>query len=346
MLTRATDELGQALQAGEADRRLHVREAAFVLLGQRIERPDGLPQALFRLAADERCDVPHREERKGEHFRADEGVLPLARLQDLFDALLARPRLGIGRLPDAPRDLGVAHPRQPAAIGVEWLERLEAEKARVPHRADHLPLVFRAERMGTVLDDLEIVAARDIEDRIHVARHAVEVRRQDRPGVGRDCGLDRRRIERERAGKDVDEHRREAGDARDFRHDPEGERRHDDLAARRKVHGLEDEVERRPSVIRRAGLDVPGAAEEAGELLFERFDLRTADELLPLATVTDDLRHFRDDAAPESSDSVHESFRWPKTLSYRKPPGYSRNSSRGAHAHAAARTRTLATMTG
>jgi DNA-binding LacI/PurR family transcriptional regulator len=28
---------------------------------------------------------------------------------------------------------------------------------------------------------------------------------------------------------------------------------------------------------------------------------------------------------------VHESFRWLKTLSYRKPPGCSRNSSRGAH---------------
>src|SRR5439155_16262417 len=105
--------------------------------------------------------------------------LPVAGLQNTFDALLARPLFGVGELAHALRDGGVAHPREAAAERVERLERLEAVEARVAMRADHLALVLGAERVRAVLDDLEVMTLCERENRIEVARHAVEMRRQN-----------------------------------------------------------------------------------------------------------------------------------------------------------------------
>src|SRR5205085_12472920 len=116
----------------QADGRLHVREPAAVVLGKWVKRTNLLPHPLLRLRAGPRRDIPDREERIREHLRADEGVLPLPAPEDALDAFLARPRLAVGGLTDASREVGVAHPGQPAAVGIERLERLEAEEARVP----------------------------------------------------------------------------------------------------------------------------------------------------------------------------------------------------------------------
>ena len=53
---------------------------------------------------------------------------------------------------DAIRQAGVARDRHAAAVGVERLQRLEAEERRVADRADLASLVRRAERVRAVLD--------------------------------------------------------------------------------------------------------------------------------------------------------------------------------------------------
>src|SRR4029077_12298504 len=131
---------------------------------------------LLRFPVGERRHPPQREERVREDLGPDERVLPVARAEDAVDALLVRPGFRIGELAHASGDARVTHPCQAAAKRVERLERLKTEELRVSMRADHLTLVLGAERMRAVLDDLQVVPLRERENRMEVARHAVEMR--------------------------------------------------------------------------------------------------------------------------------------------------------------------------
>ena len=89
--------------------------------------------------------------------------------------------------------------------------------------------------MRGVLDNFQIVVARDVEDAIHVASVAGEVHRQDRAdafvGAALERLLDARRVDVEGAGIDVNEHRTRAEVAENLGGRREGKRRGDNLVA-------------------------------------------------------------------------------------------------------------------
>ena len=74
-----------------------------------------------------------------------------------------------------------------------------------------------------------------------------------------------------------------------------------------RVHRLEDEIERHPPVLGRAGSHVT-RPEQARELLLEGLDVRALDELLALAALLDDLRQFRNHPSAKPCDSGHRCF--------------------------------------
>ncbi len=181
--------------------------------------------------------------------------------------------------------------RHAAAIGVERLQRLEAEEAGITERADVASFVRGAERMGTILDDSEIVPSRNSHHAIHVAREAVEMRRHDGARVGCDGAFERVGIETERLGIHIGEHRGESRDARDFGHDPEGQCRKDDLGAGRQAQSLQQVVERHPPV---RGADRGAASAARRKRRLETSDGRTLNELAAFAAGRDDLFGVRD----------------------------------------------------
>ena len=77
----------------------------------------------------------------------------------------------------------------------------------------------------------EAVALGDLDQRRHLGRVAEDVDDQDRPGAGRDRGLDRGRVHVERERVDLGEDRRRAGEEHRVGRRDEREGRGDDLVA-------------------------------------------------------------------------------------------------------------------
>ena len=93
----------------------------------------------------------------------------------------------------------------------------------------------RADRVRRVLDDLQMMAARDREQAVHVASMPGEVHRQNRAHAAMLAAFERlfdpRRVEVEGAGIDIDEHRPRSEIAEHLGRGRERERRGDDLVA-------------------------------------------------------------------------------------------------------------------
>ena len=124
--------------------------------------------------------------------------------------------------------------------GGEILGGIEAEAGEVADSADfrHPAAVHVTRGTGGVrgvLDNFQIVGARDVEDAIHVAGVAGEVHRQDCAdafvGAALERLLDAGGIDVEGAGIDVDEHRARAEVAENLGGRGESERRGDNLVA-------------------------------------------------------------------------------------------------------------------
>ena len=155
--------------------------------------------------------------------------------------------------------------------------------------------------MRTVLDDEQLVPRRDLEDRIHVARHTPQMRRHHHASpIGNGC-LERRRRQVERLGIDVGEHRRQPRHASDLRHDPEGECRNDDLAAWRQIEGLEQVLEGHAAIGRRHAIGDPHTS---GECLFELRDVRALDERALTIELGRQLLRIADDAGAVAGDGL------------------------------------------
>jgi hypothetical protein len=142
-----------------------------------------------------------------------------------------------------------------------------------------------------VFEHDEVVARRDGEQLIHVARQAVEMRRHDRSRSLGDEPLHGMRIEVEAARVDVGEDDGQARGARQLRHDPEGERRHDDLRARREGERLEHVVER--GAAKGGGNRAPAAGSRL-ERALERRNLRALDEPLARPAARNQLLRVRE----------------------------------------------------
>ncbi len=267
--------------------------------GQRLERPDVLPEVDVRIRAEPRRDPEDRERADREHPGADEDPLQLAGEEPLRDTRFVGPRLGVRQRAHAPGQLGVADERQAAAVAVQRLQRLEAEEARVAEGADRPAVAGRPERVCAVLDHDEAVPLGDRHDAIHVARQAVEVGRHDRPRPLGDRRLEGVGVEREGGRVDVGEDDLQAAHARQFGNHPEGERRDDDLRAGRQLERLQDVVEGHAAV---RGRDGVAAARPGGERRLEGLDLRPLDERAAPAVFRDDLFGVRKDARPVPGD--------------------------------------------
>ena len=186
----------------------------------------------------------------------------------------------------------VGHDHAAFAVGAEVLARVEAEAPRVAERAHRTSFVRRAVRLAAVLDHLQAMAFRDVEDRVHVGRLAVEMDRDDRLGAAGDRLLELGHVHREGCRIDVDigrprAHVPDRGDGGD-----EGERHRDDLVAGSDAGGDQREMERAG-----AGIDgdpVRGAL-EGGKLLLERLDFRAEDELARVEHPSDGVGDVRFD---------------------------------------------------
>ena len=175
------------------------------------------------------------------------------------------------------RPLGVVgHHRAALAVGAEILAGIEAEAAEVAHRAAPPPVVLGAVRLARVLDDGDALAPRDVENRVHVGRLAVQVHGNDGFRPRGDGGFELRRIHRPIARLDVHEHRRGARvfDGRDGGH--EGVRDGDHFVAASDAGGEQRQVQGA-----RAAVDADGVARVAigGKRLLERGHRRAEDEL-------------------------------------------------------------------
>jgi hypothetical protein len=94
--------------------------------------------------------------------------------------------------------------RRHLLVGVEGEDRVH------PVPADARAAVGRAERLARILDQREAVRRGDLAQRFELARVAEDVDGDDRARARRDGRLDRGRVEVERVGIDVGEHRRRA----------------------------------------------------------------------------------------------------------------------------------------
>ena len=94
----------------------------------------------------------------------------------------------------------------PVAQGAEQFRRVETEAAGESPRTTLAAVVRRAQRLGRVLDDDQLVFGRDGHQRLHVAQAAVQVHRNHRPGAGGYRGFHQAHVHVV-VGSDIDEHR-------------------------------------------------------------------------------------------------------------------------------------------
>jgi hypothetical protein len=89
----------------------------------------------------------------------------------------------------------VRHQRAAFAARAEVFARIKTEAGNFAERADGFALVFRAVRLGGVLDQRQFVFAANRQDRIEVERMAVKMHRHDGLGARRDGAFDQLRVE-------------------------------------------------------------------------------------------------------------------------------------------------------
>ena len=128
--------------------------------------------------------------------------VPAGQAPQLRDVLAERPQ------PACPvDDVRIVGDEQSAFTAGQDLAGVEAVAADRAKRPDLAAAIGGTVRLARVLDDVESVATGDLEDLVHVARHALDVDGDDRPGPRSDLGLDLAGIEGVGPRVDVDEDR-------------------------------------------------------------------------------------------------------------------------------------------
>ena len=176
------------------------------------------------------------------------------------------------------------------AEAAEVLRREKRIAADRPHRSGPASSVFRANRLGGVLDDRQIVPPRDVENRIHLGALAEQVHRHDRLGARRDLGRDAARVDVERHRIDIDEHRLRSHADDGARGGEERVRRRDHLVPLADV-----ERHQRDEQSVRTGGDADAVIRPAirCDFLLHRFDVRSVDELRRFDDTQDGSVEFR-----------------------------------------------------
>ena len=150
--------------------------------------------------------------------------------------------------PEPLRERRVVRHAHASLAGRDDLVAIEREAADRAERADAATPALGSVRLRGVLEHGETVPVRDRHDRIHVARMAVQVDRDDGARPGGDPRFEACRIELPGLGIRVREHGRGRAIVNDVRGGHEGQARNDHLVARTDPRGHQRQVERRRPV--------------------------------------------------------------------------------------------------
>src|SRR5712692_2042420 len=202
-----------------------------------------------------------------------EPAIPTLLLADVFPGLPV-----VTEQPQARRDLfriGDDHPG--VAVGAEVLAGIEAEAAQFTERPGLAAAVAGADGLRVVFDHLEAAARRHLEDGVHCGGQAVEMDRDDGTGFRRNLRFEQRRVEVERAGLDVREHRARTQHADDPRSRNERKRGDNHFVAAADPANAQRQQQR---IGARGDADTEPPAAVARQFLLERRPVRAQDELL------------------------------------------------------------------
>ena len=158
-----------------------------------------------------------------------------------------------------------------AFAGSDQLVGVEAEAARGTKRASASAAILGAVRLRGILDDLQVVALGNLEQRIHVHRVAVDVHRHDRPRPGRDARFDLGDVHRPRQRVAVDHDWPGACQQDWHRARDDGERGQDDLVAGLQVEQADGDLQGHAAVRDR---DAVRSTAIVRPTRFEGFDVR------------------------------------------------------------------------
>ena len=173
----------------------------------------------------------------------------------------------LAQLPEAPGDLRVVGGDGAAvAVGTEVLRGIERKGSRSAEAAGRPALEARAVALSAVFDDERSLARRERAEPVEIGDAAVEMDRQQEPGLRRRDAGGERCVERERFRVGVGEDRFRAGHASAGQRRRAGVGREDDVVSGLRPGRGEREGDRFRAV--GAGNDV-GHADRGRELLFE-----------------------------------------------------------------------------
>ena len=180
------------------------------------------------------------------------------------------------------------------AICTQIFGRIKTKTRNVSDAAGGAALVFRTMRLCCIFDHDQSMTPRDFHDRIHVGRLTVKMYRKNGFGAGRDRSFNCARIQRERAGIDIDQHwtRARVDHGRDARH--KRERHGDDFVARPNAGSQQRQVQSAGSRVQRNAV---ACAAISPEILLERRDLSPKNELGTVKNTSYGRVNFRLDAA-------------------------------------------------
>src|SRR5205085_7871056 len=116
---------------------------------------------------------------KGKPLRADACARSVTAEKTFHQTLRALQRLALGLFAHASGQLLVVRHSHAAAIGVDALEHLEAEKGRRTERSHKTTAITRARCLSAIFHDDEVMLFGNLHNLIHLARMAVEMRRHD-----------------------------------------------------------------------------------------------------------------------------------------------------------------------
>jgi hypothetical protein len=176
---------------------------------------------------------------------------------------------------DAGRVLLLARQDHAAFAGNDVLGHVEREAAEVADRADVLAVVLRLDGVRAVLDDLELVLPRQRHQLVHFAGPPREVNRHDGTRALAQLGSHLNRIDVQRAGVDVGQHRRRPGVNDGVDRCAKGQRRGDDFVARPDAGGQQGKMKCSGAGVQRHGMR--RTAVDA-EIMLELRDPRTCAE--------------------------------------------------------------------
>jgi len=160
------------------------------------------------------------------------------------------------------------------------LRREEAEAAEMAERSSGLALELCADGLGCVLDHNQVVPQRDIHDAVHIGHLPIQVHGDDGLRLFSDSCFDQGRVDVVSGRIDVGEDRRRAEPVDATGRRKEAVRRRDDLVAGPDA-GCHQRDEQRIGA--RGHADAERCSRVARHFMFQRLDLRSADEVLAVA---------------------------------------------------------------